>query len=308
MPKKICAVLLLLILALPVVVNAADVKDINSVPALKKFVTSSGANITYVGRRHSVDMWVAVKDDTMQVIYTTPDGQGMLTNGMLFGPDGKMATEDMITEFGEKNPAALDSLSKSINMVDDVVPVGEVADLVDPQSADKTNVADIAREMKPSERLWQALGDAQLISFGKSTAPIIYAFVDPRCGHCDDFWHKIAPVYVAKGQVSLRLIPVGLLGPESVELAARVLGAKDPSQAWLDLKAGKELGTGEITPDGQIAVAQNGDLMSKWKIQSTPFLVYRNPAGVVRLLRGSPENLDTLLLDMGLKTPASAKN
>jgi hypothetical protein len=211
----------------------------------------------------------------------------------------------MLIEFGEKNPDILNDLANNIISTSaNIKPVGQQPDLMAPERADKTTISDIAKPMKPSERLWQELLGARAINFGRSSAPIIFAFIDPRCGHCTDFWNKIAPVYVAKGQVNVKLIPVGLLGPESVDLAARLLAAKDPTQSWLDFKAGKSLGEGEVPPEGLVDVAQNGDLMAKLKINSTPFLIYRNQVGTVRLLRGSPENMATLLTDMGLIKPA----
>lgn len=266
---------LLILLASPVFAQGVlpvppAIKD---VPALKIFTEQSDAKIEFVGRQHGIDMWVAQKEGAIQVLYTTPNGQAMLMNGFLFGPDGTLVTEKGLRDYAEGNPSFIKELAERVEVKNP------------PQS--------------PGEKLWFDLSNAAFVEFGSKDAPIVYVFVDPNCPHCKKYWQAAIP-YVSEGNMRVRFVPVGILGDESLRDAVDIIASQDRQKAWLDTVEGKlenSLKSDEIALN---KVKSNFELMQRWKIESTPFSVYKDVQGKTKMFRGNPDDMVAFLELMGV--------
>lgn len=251
--------------------------ELKDIPALQKFVEESQAEIKYMSRQYGVDMWIATKNDIAQVIYTTPDGRGMLMNGFLFAPDGSLVTEQAMNDFAEGEGSVIREQAQAIRQA------------VGPKT--------------PGEKLWAEMGKTNYVEFGSKNAPMLYVFVDPFCPYCKEFWQDIAADYVAEGKVNLRLIPVGILTNESADAAAYIVNQNDRAQAWLNLVAAslpkEALVPGEKGMDG---IKDNFNTMQKWKIESTPFSIYQSPEGKTKMYRGKPDDMAVLMRELGIET------
>ncbi len=242
---------------------------VENIPALKVFAEESGAAVEFVTRQHGVDMWVATKGDVMQVIHTTPDGQGMLMNGFLFSPEGRLVTDQILEDYAAGKVLSID---------------------------EKVNTVQTKQEPKtPGDKLWSDLGNSHYIEFGSKSAPLVYTFVDPFCPHCKLFWSNISAPYVNEGRVRIRLVPVGVLGEESANVASYILRQNDRQQAWLALVA-QTMDASVLQTKGDLSmIFDNFKLMQKWKMSSTPFSVYKGSDGKVKMYRGNPDDIIDLV-------------
>lgn len=121
---------------------------------------------------------------------------------------------------------------------------------------------------------------------------IVYAFVDPNCPYCHEFWEAARKAY-SKG-LQVRYIVVGVLGSSSVNKAAAILGAKNPAAALEKNERGFKDHSGAIAPvtkmPGKIhsIIAKHNQLMSKFGIDGTPGLVWKDSDGKIQTSNGLP--------------------
>lgn len=101
---------------------------------------------------------------------------------------------------------------------------------------------------------------------GSADAPVIVKeFVDFRCPHCRDASVNLTPLiisnYVANNQVEFEIIPVGVLGNESVLAAEAALCAEEQGQFWAyhDLLFTRQ-GTMPYTQDSLISLGDDAGL------------------------------------------------
>lgn len=121
-------------------------------------------------------------------------------------------------------------------------------------------------------------------------------FYDPHCAYCTDLWRAAQRV---KEQVDFLWVPVGLLGEDSLALAAAILDANDP----LSMLAANELvmrstgspmaTTSEASAAAVSKVERNTDLLKRADptapIQIVPFMYYQAANGNVELLSGAKD-------------------
>ncbi len=123
---------------------------------------------------------------------------------------------------------------------------------------------------------------------------IIYAFVDPNCPYCHQFWQAARKAY-PKG-LQVRYIVVAILGSSSVNKAAAILGAKNPAAALEKNERGFKHHSGAIKPATHIPdgihriIAEHNELMSKFGMDGTPGLVWKDNEGKVQTSNGLPPN------------------
>lgn len=163
-----------------------------------------------------------------------------------------------------------------------------------------------AAEPVASERLsrlpstsftWKALQESHWVVEGNANAKrIVYVFTDPNCPYCEKFRQAAQP-YLAKGNVQLRHILVGLLRPSSAEKAAQILTAPDPSAALTQLANktifGKAKGVPKLSDVPEAAhqqVAKNTQFMRKHQVFATPTVVYKDSNGKLRQVSGLPSD------------------
>ncbi|MGH8225508.1 MAG: thiol:disulfide interchange protein DsbG [Gammaproteobacteria bacterium] len=135
------------------------------------------------------------------------------------------------------------------------------------------------------ERRWIAEGDLH-------PRRIVYAFIDPDCPYCWQFW-KTARKFYDQG-VQVRYLMVGILGDSSVGKAAAILAAKNPQQALDENERGFAHHSGAIKPLATIPdalhkeLADNVALMQRFGFDGTPGLVWQTDAGEIETSNGLP--------------------
>lgn len=144
---------------------------------------------------------------------------------------------------------------------------------------------------------WESLQASHWVSEGNADAKrIVYVFSDPNCPYCERFRQAAQP-YLAKGNVQLRHILVGLLHPSSAEKAAQVLTAKDPAAALTQLAQKNPAGRLKDVPDlkdviGEVhqQIAENTQFMRAHQVFATPTVLYKDRNGVLQQVQGLPSN------------------
>lgn len=145
-----------------------------------------------------------------------------------------------------------------------------------------------------SGRRWIAEGDLH-------PRRIVYAFLDPNCPFCRDFW-QTAQGFYGKG-LQVRYVLVAILGGTSAGKAAAILAAKDPRQALDENERGFRHHSGAIKPLAKIPnalhkeIADNTNLMQRFGLDGTPGIVWQTETGKVETSNGLPpmEDLEKIL-------------
>jgi thiol:disulfide interchange protein DsbG len=151
-----------------------------------------------------------------------------------------------------------------------------------------------------NEKIWQQLDTAKWVLDGdKDAKRIIYTFTDPYCPYCQKL-REIADPYIAKGEVQLRHIMVGILQEDSIKKAAAILGADSPEKALQQHIQPADNPTENINEEalanGSLLVEENNLLMEQLGFMATPTSIYKDEKGHVRLIEGMPmrDDIDKL--------------
>ena len=151
-----------------------------------------------------------------------------------------------------------------------------------------------------NEKIWQQLETAKWVLDGNTDAKrIIYTFTDPYCPYCQKL-REIADPYIAKGEVQLRHIMVGILQEDSIKKAAAILGADSPEKALQQHIQPADNPTENINEEalanGSLLVEENNLLMEQLGFMATPTSIYKDEKGHVRLIEGMPmrDDIDKL--------------
>ncbi|MGH8127009.1 MAG: thiol:disulfide interchange protein DsbG [Gammaproteobacteria bacterium] len=144
-----------------------------------------------------------------------------------------------------------------------------------------------------NQKLFAHLEKAHWISAGsKHPRRIVYAFIDPDCPYCWEFWKAAQHVYGHGVQV--RYMIVGILGDSSIKKAAAILGAKDPQAALEKNESGFQHHSGAIKPMSKVPdklrseIADHNRLMQQFGLDGTPGLVWKDAQGTVETSNGLP--------------------
>ena len=151
-----------------------------------------------------------------------------------------------------------------------------------------------------NEKIWQQLDTAKWVLDGdKDAKRIIYTFTDPYCPYCQKL-REIADPYIAKGEVQLRHIMVGILQEDSIKKAAAILGADSPEKALQQHIQPADNPTENINEEalanGSLLVEENNLLMEQLGFMATATSIYKDEKGHVRLIEGMPmrDDIDKL--------------
>ena len=270
--------------------------SIEAIPPLKAWQERTQSRIDYVGERHGVHLWMASRKGSLQLLYTTPDNQALLSNGVLIGPDGTDETAALQNEFITQDPQRAEAILNTVETLRKEAPVSASANTLVPKPAGR------------SEQLWQDLSKAATIDFGpadQAGVPTAFVFTDPACDHCHALWATLQPA-IEHQSLRIRLIPVALLGDASAKQAAQLLSQSDKPAGWEHLIA-KQLLAEAATPAGQAAFDANQKLFKTYKLTSAPVVIYRQGGtGKVRILVGNPNDIGPFFKDIGLKPVSDA--
>lgn len=274
----------------PLAVNPADagkVPDVSNILFIQN-LRKIGATIYYLGQDLGLNGWFVVKDGQVQMFYTTPDSKALIV-GALLSAEGANISQQQVMLLANNNPAIQDLLKKGTAGVN-AAPASDVK-----KEESKTEAV-----ASPSEQFYAALLKSANLTFGKAQAPQLIMIMDVLCPHCHNTWKKLAP-HVEAGAVKIVMVPIAGHGTESAEQGGNLLGAADPYDIWKKTVAGddKLLKIGKPAPEKQKAVMDNTGLAQNWKVNQTPYLVYRGKNGKIRLIEGAPKDIDVLLNDLG---------
>jgi thiol:disulfide interchange protein DsbG len=134
---------------------------------------------------------------------------------------------------------------------------------------------------------WKAAESMHWIpSKAKKGAPVVYAFVDMRCGACRLFWRQ---AQILADKVEFRFIPVAILGEQSYADAAGLIEAKEPLALLQDHYSEKEAPLPASGKKESVQVImKNTAFMGTLNLSATPSLLFKNSKGEVRTRVGAP--------------------
>lgn len=247
----------------------------------------AGATIYYLGDALNMHGWFAVKDNQVQIFYTSMDSRALLV-GALLSPEGANISQQQVELFAQSHPELLAVLKAASNQ-----------EPTPPAGADKS--------IPPSEAFYGELLKANHIAFEKPSAkpgqaaesPLVLMVMDVNCHYCHQTWAKLQQP-VEEGKLRLWMIPVAALGAQSATQGAVWIGKPNPQDVWKKYVGGDTKAL-DGAPDAQkeAAIAANTALLARWKVDQTPYILYHGKNGKVRLVVGEPQDANTILNDLG---------
>ncbi len=244
-------------------------------------LVDEGAQIRYLGKEHGLDSWLTIKNGKEQYFYVLPGGEAFLM-GVMFDNKGKVITVDQVRRLREKGDPVLDSLTADAN-----------------PTAQKNE----AFEFKsPSEQLFFDIENSNWVPLGQPGTPVLYSFIDPQCPHCHAFINDLRDdELLKKGRVQLRMIPIGFR-EETKSQAAYLLATPNPQEKWFRHMDGDKSALPARSEINSQGVQKNLAIMQSWKFNVTPMIVYRGKDGSVKIVRGRPKDIGSLIADIGSRT------
>jgi protein-disulfide isomerase len=271
--------------------SADVVPDPNANPMLSQYI-KDGIKLYYIGSRSGMDGWFLLKDGKIQVVYTTADKQSILI-GAMYGVDGTSVTEDAVKDLSAEHP----EIAQAVNMALAQTAQASLQPVQQSPMNGANAVGDFAKPLSAGERLVQELRVAAAVDLGDSKAPMIFMIMDPSCPHCKATW-KMLRDSVFKNAVQLHLIPIGR-NDDAERAAARLLTVPDALHAWDKYVEGdKTQLAGDADPFSLGSIKANRNIIDRWKITETPYLVYRGKDHTVKIVSGEPKKIQTLLDDV----------
>ncbi len=265
-----------------------------------------GAKVYYMGERLGLNGWFLAKDNQIQMVYTLPNNQGALI-GVLFDKDGQSVSAQQLKSLYDSNKDVSGFFAALNNPAMPAAAGMLTADQMQAMAPAFTGVMPAASvpppalmpDASPGERLVQALQAAGGVNLGAATAHQLFMIADPNCPHCQATW-RLLRTAVFGGTLKIRLVPIGAIDPDSERASAQLLDSANPLEAWDKYISGdnNQL-AGMPNPSALQAVRANHALIEAWKIQQTPYLVYRAKDGTVKILQGEMKDASVVLNDIG---------
>ncbi len=276
----------ILLLSAGVFCFPAHAQDNTLLPRLPEPIQSlvdQGAQIRFLGRDRGLEGWIAIKNGQEQYFYVLPNDGGFIT-GILFDEKGNAVTVDQVSRLRAQGDDLLDKLTAD-------APVTKPSDA---KQAEKY-------EFKtPAEQLFYDVEQSNWVPVGKAGTPLFYSFIDPLCPHCHEMMRDLRP-YIEAGKVQVRMIPVGFRD-ETRAQAAYLMATPAPESVWWAHMDGDASALPVRQEINQQGVQRNLSVMQSWKLSVTPLLIYRGKDEKVKIIRGKPKDLDSLIDDLGART------
>ncbi|MGB9151568.1 MAG: hypothetical protein WCD70_00590 [Alphaproteobacteria bacterium] len=256
-----------------------------------------GAKFFYLGKNSGMDGWFIIKNGQVQILYGTPDNRAALI-GVLYSTNGDNVTVSQVARLVQTNKEVADLINSAQKEQKAIAQAGSLPAVTPAAAAPNAMPSTPA---SPGEKLIQDLSTASTVVIGaNASSPEILMVMEPNCPHCQATW-KLLRDSVTKGIVHLRMIPIGAPDSDDERAAAMLLNAPDALNAWDKYVGGdKTQLAGSPAASSLIAVRANHMLIDSWKIQRTPYLVYRAKDGKVKVVAGTPSTLSSVLSDLGL--------
>lgn len=263
-------------------------------PGPLKTLADDGAQIRFIGNDLGLNGWVAIKNGQEQYFYATADGQAIIS-GILFNSKGDTVTLRQINDIRKKEGPALDKLA---GFADNATTASPTPTASEPTGTDTKTLLQNATKSK-GEQLFDSAVAANWISLGSEKAPALYTFIDPECPHCHNLLQDFRKSgYIEKGLIQLRVIPVGVLSANSLKEASFLLASPTPQiDLFKHLDGDKKALLSDSSLNTQ-GVERNMKLMQTWNLEVTPFSVYKDRSGTVKIIQGRPKDLKALIAEL----------
>lgn len=271
--------------------------DLRRIPIIQNFV-QNGAEIYYIGEHRPLHGFLMYKEGRVQVVYLLPDMQSVIFGG-IYGAGGTDITANQITEASQVNAQLKGLISAAVEQQKELERRGIYNNAADPELEAKKNILPGgSASLAPGDRILNDFITAAGVVVGEVGKPLILMLVDPQCPHCKETWGELKES-VAKGNVRVKLVPIGAEGSENEKQAAKLLRIKEPLQAWNKFVDGdKAVLSGDPGAAELAAVKANMQMAINWKIQATPYIVYRGVDGKVKVVQGKPDKIANVLNDV----------
>jgi protein-disulfide isomerase len=263
----------------PAAVQTEKIPDTSNIMFMEN-LRKAGATIHYLGDALGLHGWFAMKDGQVQIFYTTPDQRALLV-GALLSAEGANISQQQIGLLANDKPEVMEALNKA-----------DAAPKAAPQAKE---------EVKPpsAEEFFAALEKADQVSFGKAEAPELVMIMDVNCEYCHRTWAKLEKP-VNEGKLRVVMVPIAAMGAHSAQQGAVWLGSANPQDIWKKHVAGdKKVLEGTPVAGKQEAIVRNTQMVTRWKVDHTPYLLYRGGQGKIRLIVGEPKDANVILSDIG---------
>lgn len=270
------------------------------IPAPLQAAVNEGAQTYYLGEFNGLYGWVLIRQGRPEFFYQTKDG-GAMVMGILFDGEGEMITAGQLAQLkaneGDSmfamtggaaslaNPQPAPTLTPQPAMINEpeVITTGNATSIVPPI-------------LTKAQEMFVDLQAANWVTFGPNGKHEIFAFLDPDCTHCQQFAKSIKPL-VDDGTLKVRVLPIGI-DPVSEQKAAMMLAGSDPMNRFIRYADGDE---SALQPPANInvaAVQKNKEVLLRYNFDVTPIVVYRTNGQAIRIVRGRPQDMNTIIQDI----------
>jgi len=261
-------------------VQAQATDPLPNLPDPIQTLVNEGAQIRFLGKDHGMDAWLTIKNGVEQYFYVLPDQSAFLM-GVMFDQKGKLVTVEQVNRLRSEGDTLLDTL----------------AEFPAPENSTENKPFEFK---SPAEQMFSDIEKSNWVALGQPGAPVVYSFIDTQCPHCHTFIKELKDGgYFDSGKVQLRMIPVGFK-EETRSQAAFLIATPNPQQRWFQHMEGDENALPAKSEINQQGVQRNLAVMQSWKFNVTPMLVYRGRDDSVKLVRGKPQDLNTLFADLAV--------
>ncbi len=175
-----------------------------------------------------------------------------------------------------------------------------VGRLIDASGKDLTDqyTSTMVDQPDPAKYWAQVQQSAYVVEGAKNPKAVMYVFMDPNCIYCHLLWKGLQPY--EKAGLQVRWIPVGILKPDSVGMAAALLESKDADGLMhqLETKYQESSESGgiapvDVSPAMGAKLATNLKLMQQMGLFGTPSIVFKDAgSGKVDEIQGLPRLTD----------------
>ena len=279
--KQFFCFLFIAILSMPALAQQGNT-SVPSLPEPLKRQVVDGAQVRYLGQVNGLDGWVMIKQGQEQYFYITPDQKNFIM-GLLFDDTGRMLTIDQVQSLRENEGEILDLLAE---------------DQLERPRIDQPVVTETQFDVKsPSQQLYSDMEASNWVPLGDTNAPVIYTVIDPQCPHCHAFIKDLRSTYIESGKLQVRLIPIGLR-EETRAQAAFLLAAPNPEETWFRHLSGDVSALPAKSSVNQQGVQHNLSVIENWQLDVTPFTIYKDNAGNVKIIRGRADDPTSIMSDL----------
>ncbi|MBY6240402.1 hypothetical protein [Methylosinus sp. Sm6] len=307
---------------------------VEQTPALRH-LARSGAQLFEAGAAHGLRAVVARQGEEFMILQLTPDGEAIISgaqtdlsadllltiagrseprvtelgssHGMrgLFVRNGRQFQVFYVTPDGERViPGVMwDASGKNVTR-EQVAPLPGVAPTVTIGGEKEAGRASIPVQGKAVSAL-EAARSAAFGTIGSESAPRIYVFIDPLCGHSVRALQQLQPV-VAAGRVLVAIVPVSVLDYEDEGRSTKgalALLSKPTDQiatAWSrgDLN-------GPPSKEAEDLLRRNMAIVEAIGLRGTPTVIWRKQDGSEGRIDGLPEDWNAVIGSIGSENHAA---